>query len=129
MGNLSLCKRIVQEGVDLERGYRDCNGCTPLLYSLLLQQPAIAEHLALEGAVPAGKCCQELNPLGYSAFHLAASRNYQEILHILLERHPHQYLRLNDPIHPLHLAIVSQATECVSSILTHAGTSESPSRA
>ncbi|MCJ1264939.1 hypothetical protein MMC22_004814 [Lobaria immixta] len=121
IGDLGMCKRIVQQGVDLDAGYRDCNGCTPLLYSLRLHQPTIAEYLALEGASPAGKICHKFNPLGHSVFHLAAWLNYSELLRILLERHPDQYLHLTDPLHPFHLAIVSQATGCVSLMLSHVG--------
>ena len=119
LGDLSMCKRIVQQGVDLDAGYRNCDGCTPLLYSLRSCQPAIAEYLALEGAVPAGKICHDFNPSGLSAFHLAATYNYLEPLRILLERHPNQYLHLTDPIQPIHLAIAHQATECVSLMLNY----------
>ena len=105
VGDLCMCKRIVQQGVDLDAGYQDCNGCTPLLYSLQLNQTAIVEYLALEGAAPAGKICHHFNPSGLSIF--------------LLERHPNQYLHLTDPIHPFHLAIVFQAIECVSLMIRH----------
>lgn len=129
MGDLGMCKRIVQQGVDLDAGYRDCNGCTPLLYSLRLFQPAIAEYLTLEGASPVGKICHDFNPLGLSVFHFAASLNYSELLRILLERHPNQYLHLTGPLHPFHLAIGSQATECVSLMLSHVGKGRSSSKA
>ena len=129
MGDLDMCKRIVQQGVDLDAGYRNCNGCTPLLYSLHLRRLAIAEYLALEGAAPAGKICHDFNPLGLSAFHLGAEFNYLELLRILLERHLNQYLHLTDPIHPFHLAIAFQATECVSLMISHIGTGRSSSKA
>jgi len=125
VGDLCMCKRIIQQGVDLDAGYQNCNGCTPLLYSLQLDQPAIAEYLALEGAAPGGKICPDFNPSGFSVFHLAAMRNHLELLRILLERHPNQYLHLTDSIHPFHLAIVYQATECVSLMISHIGRSSS----
>ena len=121
IGNLCMCKEIVQQGVNLNAQYQDCNGCTTLLYSLRQYQPAIAEYLALEGAAPAGKICHHFNPWGYSVFHLVASFNYFKLLRILLERHPNQYLHLTDPMHPFHLAIISGATECVSSMISHVG--------
>ena len=124
-----MCKRIVQQGVDLDAGYRNCDGCTPLLYSLHSRQPAIAEYLALEGAAPAGKICHHLNPSGRSAFHLAATFNYLELLRILLERHFNQYLHLTDPVHPFHLAISFQATECVSLMMNYIGKGRSSSKA
>jgi len=125
VGDLCMCKRVVQQGVDLDAGYQNCNGCTPLLYSLQLEQPVIAEYLALEGAAPAGKICPDFNPSGFSVFHLAAMRNHFELLRILLERHPNQYLHLTDAIHPFHLAIVYQATECASLMISHIGRSSS----
>jgi len=94
-----------------------------------LGQPAIAEYLTLEGAAPAGKICHEFNPSGLSVLHLAASFNHLELLRILLERHPSQYLHLTDPIHPFHLAIVYQATECVSLMISHIGKGRSSSKA
>lgn len=125
VGDLGMCKRIIQQGVDLDAGYQSCYGCTPLLYSLHLGQPAIAEYLALEGAAPAGKICHDFNCSGFSVFHIAAMRNHSELLRILLERHPNQYLHLTDPIHPFHFAIVSQATECVSLMISRIGRSSS----
>ena len=126
IGDLDLCKRIVQQGLDLEATYealcsKDCNGITPLLYSINAQQPAIAEYLALEGANPAWKSCSHATFREHSAFHHAASYNYVGLLRILSERHPIQFLHLTYPIHPIHLAVVYQAPECVSLMLTHAG--------
>ena len=129
LGDLNMCKRIVQQGVDLDAGYRNCNGCTPLLYSLYERQSAIAEYLALEGAAPTGKTCYEFNLSGFSVFHVAAEFNYSELLRILLERHLNQYLHLTDPIHPFHLAIYFQATECVSLMISHIGEGRSSSNA
>ena len=129
IGDLGMCKRVIQQGADLEAGYQDCNGCTPLLYSLRLRQPLIAEYLALQGAAPAGKVCCDFNLSGYSAFHLATQFNYSTLLQILLERHSNQYLHLTDAIHPFHFAIVSQATECVSLMINHAGKGMSSSKA
>ena len=128
LGDLPLCKRIVQQGVDLKAGYRDCDGCTPLLYSLRLRKPAIAEYLALEGAAPTGQACHYFNPLGLSVFHLAAKHNYLELLRILLERHLNQYLHLTDPIHPFHLAICFQATQCVFLMISYIGKGRSSSK-
>lgn len=33
-GNLQLCNRLAEEGVDLDRGFVSCAGCTPVLYAL-----------------------------------------------------------------------------------------------
>ncbi|KAL8797279.1 MAG: hypothetical protein Q9195_000432 [Heterodermia aff. obscurata] len=120
LGNLDICRRIIQEGVDLDAGYSDCDGCTAFLYCLHRQKPKIAEHIALRGGSPLGKVCRHYNPHGYSAFHLAASRNYSGLLKILLELQPSQYRNLKHPEHPLHLAVLSQAAECVDLMLCHA---------
>ena len=128
LGDLPMCVRIVQQGVDLDAGYRNCNGCTPLLYSLRLGKPAIAEYLALEGAAPTGQTCHYFNPLGLSVFHLAASLDYLELLRILLDRHLNRYLHLTDLIHPFHVAIVSEATECVALMINYLGKGRSSSK-
>lgn len=124
-----MCKRIVQQGVNLEAGYQDCYGCTPLLYSLRLQQPAIAEYLVLEGAAPGGIICHNFNPEGHSVFHIATKFNYLELLRILLERHPNQYLHLTDAIHPFHVTIFYYATKCISLLISHAAKGRSLSMA
>ena len=120
IGDLDLCKQVVQDGVDFNAGYQDCNGCTPLLCSLYKERPDIAQHLALHGATPEGATCNIINPLGYSAFHHAAQRNYVEVLRILLERHRDQYHELVHPVHPVHLAISSKSPECVELLMTEA---------
>ena len=120
LGNLDICRRIIQEGVDLDAGYSDCDGCTALLYCLHRQQPQIAEHIALRGASPVGKVCRHYNFEGYSAFHLAAFLNYTGLLKILLDHQPSQYQNLKHPAHPLHAAIQSQAAECVELMISHA---------
>lgn len=126
LGNLDICWRIIQEGVNLDAGHPDCDGCTVLLYCLYRQQPQIAEHIALRGASPVGKVCEYYNPHGYSAFHLAASLNYSGLLKILLELQSTQYWNLKHPEHPLHLAVQSQAAECVELMISHAKNGKTP---
>ena len=92
--NVELCKRIVQEGVDLNATYSARSALTPLIHSLQEKQQSIAEYLALKGACPSGPLCKASSPLGYSAFHYAAKLNYYELFRILLDLHPKEYLRL-----------------------------------
>ena len=120
LGNVEICRRIIQEGVNLDAGYPDCDGCTALLYCLYRKEPEIAEHIALQGASPVGKVCGHYNPYGDSAFHMAASLNYSGLLKILLELQSSQYRNLKHPEHPLHLAVQSEAAECVELMIAHA---------
>ena len=126
LGNLEICRRIIQEGVDLDAGYPDCNGCTALLYCLHRQKPKIAEYIAIQGASPVGKVCGHCNPDGLSGFHLAASLNYSGLLKILLELQSSQYRNLKHSAHPLHSAVMNQAAECVALIIDHAENGKTP---
>ena len=121
-GDLDLCKRVVDGGADLDVGIVSCLGCTPLLYSLHMAQPRMAEYLALQGASITGSTCESCDTRGYSVLHYAASRNYHELLRILLEKHLTALHHTVDPVHPLHLAILNNATECVRLMLFHAST-------
>ena len=120
LGNIDICRRIIHQGVVLDAGYPDCDGCTALLYCLHRKKPEIAEHIAHQGASPVGKVCGHYNPRGDSVFHLAASLNYSGLLKILLELHSDEYWNLNHPAHPLHFAVQSQATDCVELMIIHA---------
>ena len=126
LGNADICRRIIQEGVNLDAGYPDCDGCTALLYCLYREEPEIAEHIALQGASPVGKVCGHYNSYGASVFHLAASLNYSGLLKILLELQSSQYRSLKHPVHPLHLAVQSGAAECVELMIAHANNGKPP---
>ena len=127
LGKLDICRRILQEEIDLDAGYADCDGCTALLYCLHKERPEIAEYIALQGASPVGKVCRHYNPNGDSAFHMAASLNYSGLLKILLDLHSSQYRKLYHPVHPFHLAVRSQAAECVDLMIAHADKGKTPS--
>ena len=127
IGNLEICWRIIQEGVDLDAGYPDCDGCTALLYCLHRREQKIAENIALQGASPVGKVCRHYNPNGLSVFHIAASQGYSGLLKILLELQSSQYRKLQHSAHPLHFAVQNKAAECVELIVGHAENGKTPS--
>ena len=110
----------MNRGADLNTGFLSCLGCTPLLYSLHKGQPGIAEYLVLQGASISGRTCESYDTRGYSVFHYASSRNFHELLSILLWKHPTALQDIPDLVHPLHLAILNKATECVRLMLRHA---------
>lgn len=120
IGDLELCQSIAWSGVDLDRGYHDCNLCTPLLYSLYKRQRAISKHIASRGASPVGVICCIENPWGYSAFHLAAEDNHVELLRILITSQADQYRRLAHSVHPLHIALLCEAGDFVRLLLANA---------
>ena len=117
--DLGLCKQIVQEGVEINAGYKDCNGCTALLYSMQKDRPAIAEYLVLSQAAPTGRTCSNFKAHGMTVFHYAAFRNYSKLLKVLLERHRDVYFELAEPLHPLHFAVGERAEACVIILLDY----------
>ncbi|KAL9610536.1 MAG: hypothetical protein Q9167_004774 [Letrouitia subvulpina] len=121
LGNLVLCQRIVEGGVNLDAQYKSNGRYTALMYSFEEGQPAIAEYLISQGASPAGKFRLQINSTisECSIFHYAAFYNYFEVLRALLERHIDLYLQLTEPLHPLHLAILNRASECVKLIVDY----------
>lgn len=57
--------------------------------------------------------------MGYSVFHYAASFGYIQLLQILLAKYPKRIFELEDPLHPIHLAIAGGQRDCVLLILEH----------
>ena len=117
VGDIELCKRLVENGADLESGFAFCLGCTPLLYSLLSLQPKIAEYLARHGASITGQTCQKWASRGYTPLHYAASHGYLSLLNCLLDRGALKLIDMQSPVHPIHLAAANGHTKCVEIIL------------
>lgn len=120
IGDLELCTRLVENGIDLVSGFGGCPGCTPLLYSLRKQQHAISEYLVSQGASTAGSTCEDFSSRGFTVFHYAAVLGSVELLRLLLEKAPSDLHTSHDPIHPLHLAVLEDEAECVKLMLDHA---------
>ena len=119
LGDLKLCMRLSKSGIDLTSGFDWCMGCTPLLYSLRKRKIAIAEYLVSQGVSTAGNTCRAFTTAGFTAFHYAAAGNSVDLLRSLFEKSPSEiYLKLY-PIHPIHLAVLYNSTECVNLILDH----------
>lgn len=119
LGDIILCTRLVQEGVDLNSGIDACKGCTALLYSLYNGQYAISKYLISEGATTAGSTCDMVKTKGYNAFHYAAAYGQTELLQLLLEKSPNEIHLDHNPVHPIHLAILQGNPDSVSLILDH----------
>ena len=117
VGDIELCKRLVENGADLESGFAFCLGCTPLLYSLLSLQPKIAEYLARHGASITGQTCQKWASRGYTPLHYAASHAYLSLLNCLLDRGALKLIDMQSPVHPIHLAAANGHAKCVEIIL------------
>lgn len=113
LGDLELCKRLVESGADLICGFVWCMGCTHLLYSLHVGQVAIAEYLVSQGASIAGSTCEIWPTRGFTPFHYAAALGSTELLRLLLEKAPSEIYVSRDPVHPIHLAVLNDAAECV----------------
>ena len=119
LGDMQLCTRLVQNGIDLGAAIEGCSGCTPLLYSLHKERYAISKYLVSEGAIIAGSTCKLWASEGYTAFHYAAASGEAELLRSLLEKDPCEIFLDCDPIHPIHLAVLQNKANCVKCILDH----------
>ncbi len=111
--------RLVESGTDLGSGFGGCMGCTPLLYSLHMGRDEMAEYLISQGASTAGSTCESWETRGFTAFHYAAAWGSVELLRLLLEKYPSEIYLSHDPIHPLHLAVLSDSAECVEEMIDH----------
>lgn len=119
LGDLEFCMRLSKSGIDLASGFDWCMGNTPLLYSLHKGKIAIAEYLVSQGVSTADRTCRAFPTAGFTAFHYAAAWNLIDLLRSLFEKSPSEiYVNLH-PIHPIHLAIIHDSTECVKLILDH----------
>ena len=117
MGDMELCKRLIEDGVDLDSGFTFCLGCTPLLYSLIKGKPKIAEFLVSHGASITGQTCQYWSSRGYTPLHYAASRGDSSLLNCLLNRGALDLIDMRTPVHPIHLATANGHTKCVEMML------------
>ena len=117
MGDMEFCKRLVENGADLESGLTFCLGCTPLLYSLMTNKPGIPEFLARHGASITGQTCRKWSFRGYTPLHYAAGGGYLGLLKCLLNRGALKLIEMRSPVHPIHLAVANGHTKCVEMIL------------
>ena len=112
-----ICKRLVEDGADLESGFASCLGCTPLLYSLIMDWPEVAELLVCHGASITGQTCRNWSTEGYTPLHFAARGGHLELLKCLLNRGALKLIDLRNPLHPIHLAAANGHTKCVETML------------
>ena len=119
IGDIDLCTRLVQSGIDLGAGIEGCSGCTPLLYSLHTGQCSISKYLISRGCSIKGSTCGMWGTKGFTALHYAAAYGDVELLRLLLEKSPSEVLLNHDPIHPIHLAILQNNADCVKFVLDH----------
>ena len=117
VGDMDLCKRLIEDGTDLESGLAFCLGCTPLLYSLATDQREIAEFLVRHGASITGQACQNWSSRGYTPLHHAACDGNLGLLECLLNRGALGLIDERSPVHPIHLAAANGHTKCVEMIL------------
>ena len=117
LGDMEICKRLIESEEDLESGFSFCLGCTPLLYSLIMKRPEIAEFLASHGASITGQTCRNWSSEGYTPLHYAACDGYLGVLECLLNRGALELIDQGTPVHPIHLATANGHTKCVEMML------------
>lgn len=120
LGDLGLCQALVAGGVDLNSGFPECNGCTPVLYAFTKGRFDIAGYLISQGASIAGAACSTTSTRGYTPFHFAVGFGLVQVLRILFERAPQDIVRCCRPIHPIALAIAGDHLQCIKLIMDHA---------
>ncbi|CAG8950619.1 hypothetical protein HYFRA_00002828, partial [Hymenoscyphus fraxineus] len=136
-GDLDSCKSIVKAGVDLNRRFRTCKGCSPVLKSLGLGQYGIARYLIKEGATTLGQACTHLfsslgepwSWVGHSAVHLACrEESPKDILSLLLkEDRKAGFPAFRGPVSPLHVAVACENLEAIKLILEQQLYEDTPS--
>lgn len=124
LAELELCKRAVEDGASLSVGFRECQGCTPLLYALhrspLKQaQLDIVELLVVRGASIEGTACNLCKNKGFTVLHYAATFGYLQLLQMLLNKHPMAMIELRTAVHPIHLACFWGHLGCVELMVNH----------
>ena len=117
MSDMELCKRLLENGADLESGFTFCLGCTPLLYSLSIGRLEIAEFLVSHGASLTGQTCRYCSSRGWTPLHYAAADGYLGLLKCLLNRGALKLIDMRSPVHPIHLAVANKRIKCVEMIL------------
>ena len=117
VGDKKLCKHLVENGADLESGFKFCLGCTPLLYSLIVDQPEIAKLLVRHGASITGQTCRKRTSRGYTPLHYAARYGSLSLLKRLINRGALELIDIRSPVHPIHLAAAHGHTKCLEMIL------------
>lgn len=113
LDDLHLCEKAVAEGASPESHLPGCNGTTALLYCVQMNKPTIAKFLVLKGV------SNIVTAEGFNLFHLAAWTMDSGLLEALLEKHSSELPQNMVPLHPMHMAIVYSAKECVNLILNH----------
>ncbi|CAG8972232.1 hypothetical protein HYALB_00001630 [Hymenoscyphus albidus] len=136
-GDLDSCKSIVKAGVDLNRRFRICKGCSPVFTSLVSGQYGIARYLIKEGPTTLGQAYSSYSSsldepwwwVGHSAVHLACREDSpQDILSLLLgeDRKP-GFLAFRAPVSPLHVAVACENLEAAKLILKQQLNEDTPS--
>lgn len=120
LGDMKLCRALMEEGVNTDSGSPGFEGNTPVLCALAHRQFEIAEYLIANDASIAGAEGDASHYRGYTPFHYAASAGNAQILRILFEKAPQDILRCCKPVHPIHVAIASGHADCVELIIDHA---------
>ena len=118
VGDKKLCKRLIENGADLESGFKFCLGCPPLLYSLILDRLEIAKFLVRQGvSITTRQTCRKHKSRGYTPLHYAARYGSLSLLKCLLNRGALELVDIRSPVHPIHLAAAYGYTKCVEMIL------------
>ena len=127
--DLTLCQRLVDDGVDLGSGIKSCLGCSPLLYSLIKREERIAYYLATQEKSVGGSTCSMWMTEGWTVFHYAAAYGSARLFETLLKRWPREFSDCG-PVHAIHTAVAHGKDDCVRLMLDYAakGTNLSPFR-
>lgn len=113
LDDLHLCEKAISEGACLESRLPHCKDNTALSYCVQINRPKIAESLVSRGVSSVSVAH------GFTLFHFAVQWNYIELLKVLLQKHSSELLQNLSPLHPMHIAILVSAKECVKLMLNH----------
>ena len=113
LDDLHLCEKAIAEGASSESRLPHCKDNTALSYCVQMNRPRIAEFFVSKGVSSVSVAH------GFTLFHFAVQWNYIELLKDLLQKHSSELLQNLLPLHPMHIAILVSAKECVKLMLNH----------
>ena len=115
-----LTKRLLASGASAAAPLASCYDCDPLVTSLIYAEPNIAQLLLDHGARTTGLACAKSFYPGWGVLHLCVRGKYKQLMESILDSNP-GFLFVRTPVHPVHLAVLQNSSECLQLMLEKRG--------
>ena len=114
LDDMNLCAKAYAERANPNSLLPGTNGCTAVAYCVQMDRPEIAEFIITKGV------SNKHVSWGFTLFHFAIMRRKVGLLRLLLEKHPSSLFQNDASVHPVHIAVLQSAPECLKLMLNHA---------